>query len=132
METLTLELPAMYGDHHVVEVRQVLLSLPGVKAVYASSCFQVVEVQYDPALSDAQVITDALGAAGYLEELAIPFETGQAVTRRDGPAFFRHTAAYQQTGRAVSFAQQTGYAGRALWPCPGIGTLDAKLLDEGE
>ena len=132
METLILELPAMYGDHHVVEVRQILLNLPGVQAVYASSCFQSVEIQYDPAHSDSSAITAALGAAGYLEALAVPFETGQAATSRTGSTYFRHTAAYQQTGRSVSFAQDTGHTGRALWPCPGIGTLEANLLDEGD
>ena len=35
MEVLTLELPAMYGDHHVVEVRRILLEIPGVDNVYA-------------------------------------------------------------------------------------------------
>ena len=49
METFVLELPTMYGDHHVVEVRRLLLGLPGVEEVYASSGFQSVEVTYDPA-----------------------------------------------------------------------------------
>jgi len=42
MKTI-LELPAMYGDHHVTEVRHILLGLDGVKDVYASSGFRVVE-----------------------------------------------------------------------------------------
>ena len=37
----------MYGDHHVVEVRRLLLEMPGVTDVYASSSFQVVEVAFD-------------------------------------------------------------------------------------
>ena len=41
MKTLSLELPAMYGDHHVIEVRRILLEIDGVKDVYASSSFQV-------------------------------------------------------------------------------------------
>ena len=48
MDTLTLEVKTMYGDHHVVEVRRILLGLPGVEDVYASSSFRVVEVTYDP------------------------------------------------------------------------------------
>ena len=30
MKVLTLELPAMYGDHHVVDVRRILFDMPGV------------------------------------------------------------------------------------------------------
>ena len=30
MNTLSLDLPSMYGDHHVTEVRHLLLELPGV------------------------------------------------------------------------------------------------------
>ena len=48
MEKITISAPAMYGDHHVVEVRRILLETPGVEDVYASSCFQAVEVTFDP------------------------------------------------------------------------------------
>jgi hypothetical protein len=40
MNTLTLELPAIYGDHHVLEVRRILFELPGIEDVYASSNFR--------------------------------------------------------------------------------------------
>ena len=30
MEIITLDVPAMYGDHHVVEVRRILLEISGV------------------------------------------------------------------------------------------------------
>jgi copper chaperone CopZ len=133
MEILTFELPAMYGDHHVIEVRQILLGLPGVHSVNASSCFQVVEVQYDPAQVNAQAISDALDSAGYLRELLIPVEMGEAATARTEGSYFRHTAAYEQTGRAVSFAQKVAFSGRALWPCPGMGIIEASMKDaEGE
>lgn len=124
METLTLDLPAMYGDHHVIEVRRILLGLPGVEAVNASSCFRAVEVTYQPSQIDADAITARLNEAGYLGELTLPFESGEAATSSNGqPVYFRHTAAYQQTGRVVSFAQQVEGTMRALWPCPGLGTI---------
>ena len=62
----------MYGDHHVIEVRRLLLELPGVQDVYASSAFQVVEVTYDPAQLDAGAITARLDEAGYLGDLLVP------------------------------------------------------------
>ena len=45
MEEVQIHVPAMYGDHHVLEVRRILLELPGVLDVYASSCFQTVQVK---------------------------------------------------------------------------------------
>jgi copper chaperone CopZ len=47
METKTFDAPALYADHHVTEVRRILLELEGVTDVYASSAFQTVEVTYD-------------------------------------------------------------------------------------
>lgn len=130
MEKLTLELPAMYGDHHVLEVRRILLEMPGVAEVYASSCFHVVEVTYDPARLDADQIRARLEEAGYTGPLAVPVETGQAVYGRDGDTFFRHTTAFAQVGQTVSFAQRVSYAGRPLWPCPGLGVVKAMNGDE--
>ena len=95
MEKLTLDLPTMYGDHHVIEVRRILLEMGGIEDVYASSAFHLVEVSYDPAQIDADTIKGKLEEAGYFEELIIPVETGEPV---QGPTdlgtFFRHTAAY--------------------------------------
>ena len=44
MKKISLDLPTLFGDHHVTEVRRLLLELPGVAEVYASSSFQIVEV----------------------------------------------------------------------------------------
>jgi len=123
----------MYGDHHVSEVRRILLELPGVESVYASSCFQVVEVTCDPARIDADAITARLDQAGYLGNLSTPLETGVAAASSDRKeAFFRHTIAYQQTGRNIGFAQTVSYTGRALWPCPGMEPARNKELNDGE
>jgi copper chaperone CopZ len=124
METLTLRLPAMYGDHHVLEVRRILLDLPGVADLYASSCFQVVEITYDPALLPPEKIESALADAGYSQDLSIPAESGIASYGTESPdTYFRHTTAFEQTRQVVSFAQTVTSAGRPLWPCPGLGVL---------
>lgn len=121
-DTLTVELPAMYADHHVVEVRRILLELPGVRDVYASSAFHLAEVSFDPQQISDEEITRSLGSAGYLEDLIVPVE-------KDTPGvngraeFFRHTAAYDQTHSAVTFGQHVSYLGRPLWNCPGMGVL---------
>jgi len=122
MTHLTLSLPAMYGDHHVTAVRQILMALPGIRRLYASSCFQLVEVTYDPESVSEAAIVAALEEAGYLHTPGIPVETGQAAYGRDeATTFFRHTTAYQQTQKVIGFAQDTRTNGRPFWPCPGIG-----------
>lgn len=124
METLTIDLPAMYGDHHVVEVRRLLLEMPGVEDVYASSSFQVAEVTYDPKKVDEEALKGALDEAGYLHDLVVPAEAGAPATELErDEAFFRHTTAYEQTKEVVGFAQNVNYSGRPLWPCPGLGVI---------
>jgi copper chaperone CopZ len=131
MDTLTLDLPAMYGDHHVTEVRRLLSEMPGVEDVYASSAFQVVEVAFDPKKVKPDAIKAALGEAGYLEELAVPVETGVATYWEEGhDTFFRHTASYEQTKEVVGFAQSVSYSGRPLWPCPGMGVIQTQASEE--
>jgi len=124
METITFELPIMFGDHHVLEVRRLLLALPGVSEVYASSCFQVVEINYDENEISKKTIQDKLEKSGYLGEFHLPVESGATADKRNGkPVFFRHTAVIEQAGPTVSFSQNAPYQGRPLWPCPNLGTL---------
>jgi len=126
MEIKTFETPALYGDHHVSEVRRILLELTGVSEVYASSAFQVIEVKYDPAKINAEQITACLEEAGYLGEVPMLIETGIAVEKIGGDHFFRHTAVYETIKGTVSFAQRVDYNGRPLWPCPGLGAVKVK------
>ncbi len=125
METVTLELPAMYGDHHVIEVRKILLNLSGVTEVYASSAFHAAEITFDPAQNSKEAITAALGEAGYLDDLLVPAEVGAHAydTNTSDLTYIRHTSAFKQTKKTVSFGQNTTQAGRALWPCPGMGVI---------
>jgi len=125
VKEISLDLPTMYGDHHVTEVRRLLLEMPGVEDVYASSGFRIAEIQYDEATIDPEAIRAKLEEAGYLGELPIPVERGALEERKNGDKpFFRHTTAYEQTGSMVSFAQKVPFAGRPLWPCPGMGPIN--------
>ena len=135
MEKAIINVPAMYGDHHVLEVRQILFAQSGVDDVSASSCFQTVEVEFDPAKTNSEEITAILAEAGYLDPLPIPAETGVAVTQRaddDGVNYFRHTTAFEQAKDVVSFAQDVQTTGRALWPCPSVGVIKAKDEEKEE
>jgi copper chaperone CopZ len=129
MQQISFELPAMYGDHHVIAVRRLLTQLSGVSDVYASSGFQMVEVTFDQAQVGPEAIEQTLAAAGYLGDLPSPIEQ----TSQDGQKpFMRHTVAYAQTGQIVGFAQKAPYAGRPLWPCPGIGPMPPHTKTEEE
>lgn len=128
METKSFEAPALYGDHHVSEVRRILLELTGVNDVYASSAFQVIEVTFDPTKINAEQIEACLQDAGYLGEVPMLIETGIAVEKKEGDMFFRHTAVYETVKSTVSFAQRVEYSGRPLWPCPGMSPV--KKTDE--
>jgi|SRR5512139_873146 copper chaperone CopZ len=124
METKTFEVPALYADHHVTEVRKILLELEGVKDVYASSAFQIVEVTYDETKINDLEIAVKLDDAGYLGEWTLPIETGAAAQTTEGQnPYFRHSTTYETTKQTVSFGQKVPYQGRPLWHCPGIGAV---------
>lgn len=126
MTLLTLELPAMYGDHHVVEVKRLLMDLDGVQEVYASSCFRAAEITYNSRKVKKAEITATLEKAGYIGELPIPVESGEPLYgRKNGGSTYRHTAALGEmaTANEVSFKQEIKYGGRPLWPCPGMGPI---------
>jgi copper chaperone CopZ len=134
METLTLELPAMYGDHHVTEVRRLLMALAGVVKVYASSSFHLVEIDFDSSQTTSDQITACLDESGYLGDLMIPVEIGVEGTRQGNgngnKILFRHTSATEEASRTVRFSQTLPSAGRPLWPCPGLGTITSQHLEE--
>ena len=120
MEALVLDVPAMYADHHVVEVRRILLEAPGVDVVDASSAFRTVEVGFDPERTSADALRALLDEAGYLSDLAIPLETGQPAIGSNGETYFRHSTAHEIAGTSVGFTQEITSPGRPLWPCPGF------------
>lgn len=122
MATLTIELPTMYGDHHVTEVRRILFELPGVEDIYASSSFHQVQVTYDSKKTTKKEITETLEKAGYLGELPIGQETNKAVSKNGDRKSFRHTTTNEHT-KQIGFMRETNFSGRPLWPCPGIGPL---------
>jgi excisionase family DNA binding protein len=133
MEKVVFDVPSMYGDHHVVEVRRILLEMSGVEQVYASSAFQAVEVDFDPEKVSVEQIKTRLAEAGYLEELSVPVEDSTAAAPNGKKPFMRHTAAHEQAQQTVSFAQIVSYSGRPLWPCPGMGVVEVpKTNQSGE
>ena len=132
MATTSIELPSMYGDHHVIEVRRILLELDGVSEVYASSGFQVVEIEYNSKKTPKKDLVAALEKAGYTSDFAIPEESSTPANEDRDSAYFRHTEASEQTGNTVSFEQAVKVQRSPLWPCPGMGPVKTQILEVDE
>jgi copper chaperone CopZ len=131
MKTKIFEAPALYGDHHVTEVRRILLELEGVMDVYASSAFQTIEVTYDETKINDLEIAVKLDEAGTSANGQYPSNWETAAQQGDGQKpFFRHTATYETIKHTVSFGQRVSYQGRPLWHCPGIGVVKMDEEDE--
>ena len=115
MQSLQIELPAMYGDHHVLAVRQVLLGMTGVESVQTSAAWRAAKIEYDPDKISPEQIETRLAEEGYTEPAGAPvLEPGEQHTQR-------FTAAFVEAGKQVSFAPvfRAGEA-RPLFPCPGM------------
>jgi hypothetical protein len=132
MASFSLELPSMYGDHHVLEVRRILLEQDGVSNVYASSGFQVVEVEYNSKKTPKKDLIAALEKAGYTSDFKIPEEQSIPANEQKETAYFRHTEASENTGNIVSFEQSVKVQRSPLWPCPGMGAVKTKTLEVDE
>ena len=112
------------GSLWAASVWRLISALPGITDIYASSSFQIIEVNYDEKLVTEEEIKQKLEDAGYLGELSLPVELGAVFNEKNGQEpFFRQTAVHQQTRDSIGFAQNAPFSGRPLWPCPEIGTL---------
>ena len=65
VETITLEIPKMYGDHHMSAVHHVLAQLPGIGKVWASAAQHKVQITFDPTVTEPAEIAAQLAKAGY-------------------------------------------------------------------
>lgn len=65
MQKITLDVPSMYADHHVLAVRDLLAGLAGVEEIYASSAWKQIQVSFDPAQLEEAAIRQTLADGGY-------------------------------------------------------------------
>ena len=72
MNVLVIEVPAMYGDHHVLRARRALLDVKGVDEVMASAARRRVAVKFDETVTSAEAVRTALDKAGYAPDAIIP------------------------------------------------------------
>ena len=65
MEEITLTVPGLGADHHVLKVRDALATLDGLERVEASAKDRTLTLLIDPSRLDAARVADHLAAAGY-------------------------------------------------------------------
>jgi copper chaperone CopZ len=65
MEQVTLAVPGMWADHHVLAVRDLLRQHDAVSSTTASALARTVSVEYDASRIDPQRITALLTEGGY-------------------------------------------------------------------
>ena len=65
MEELTLAVPGMWADHHVLAVRDLLREDDAVASTTASALVRAVRIEYDASRTDPQRLTALLAAGGY-------------------------------------------------------------------
>lgn len=74
METMTIEIPKLYGDHHVQAVHQALAGLSGIQNIWASAAERQVRVVYDPEkVAPASIL-------GRLAEAGLPSKNGDSLS----------------------------------------------------
>jgi copper chaperone CopZ len=84
MKKVVLDVPTLWADHHVLRVRDALISLEGVEDVYASSAWNQVLVAYEEGKTDVTALEKALTQAGYpVGEGELPVLVQPAERRRD-------------------------------------------------
>jgi len=97
MEEITLQIPRMWADHHVLAVRQALVDV-GVEHIEASAARKLLRLAFDPAAVGREQILQALAEAGYAPAESIEFPQ-PAANKDRGSAWFTRTGRVTQTNR---------------------------------
>lgn len=84
MTKVTIDVPALWADHHVLKAREALIDLEGVREVYASSAWKQILVDYNSRTIQRADLEQALADAGYpVGEGAPPVLAHTNAVRRD-------------------------------------------------
>ena len=86
MRKIVVDVPEMYGDHHVLRVREALLNAAGVSEVTASSARRKVAVAFDESVTTPEALRDAIAAAGYSFEVQAQPES--PLRHEDGSSWY--------------------------------------------
>jgi copper chaperone CopZ len=86
MKRIVLEVPGMYGDHHVLRVREVLLGAQGISEATASAARRTVAVKFDEKATSAEAIQETLSGAGYPPDASLAREFPER--HKDGSGWY--------------------------------------------
>jgi copper chaperone CopZ len=100
MASVTINLPKMFADHHVLKVRDVLYAVDGVEDVVASSAWQAVIVTYQPDKTNPTTIEKTLTDAGYPPDAPTPILATLEGTQNKDPAWAAVAPRARQTNAA--------------------------------
>jgi len=125
MKQARLDIPVLYGDHHVLEIKKILSGVEGVKEFYISSAYKLVKIEYDEKITTEDALKSILEEAGYKGELGFEIEKLDVDPREDDhKKHFRKGVLYDQTGLTQGFKQKATKTTRKVWPSPGMGNLE--------
>ena len=82
MSKAAFTIPALWADHHVLAIRDLLGALPGVSNIASSAMNKQVSLDFDSKATSPDAIAKALAAAGY-EPGEIP-QAGPAPRQKAG------------------------------------------------
>ena len=116
MQRVILSIPALFGDHHTIAIRQIIGRLEGVQDIQVSAATHQAVLQYYPDVVTQEEIENALASSSYSlgnDQLAFPLPVAEIAAR--------HSAITIGAGDAMGFSEQIPTPqGRPLWPCPGF------------
>lgn len=75
MERISVDIPAMYGDHHAAEVHQCVAAMPGVEEVWASAASRRLTVTFNPEVVTREAILEQIESSGYPVADGVPDES---------------------------------------------------------
>ncbi len=87
MKRIVVNVPGMYGDHHVLRVRELLLKSAGVNDVTASAARRKVAIEFDEALTSGEAIEELLASSGYPSD-ALPPSVAYPKRHEDGSSWY--------------------------------------------
>jgi copper chaperone CopZ len=125
MKQAKFDIPVLFGDHHVLEIRRILSEVEGVKDIFISSAYNFLKIEYDESATSEEAIKTLLEEAGYYGDLGFEFEQfGLEPGSGDHKKHFRKGVLYDQTGQTQGFTQKATKTSREDWPSPGMGKLE--------
>ena len=125
MQQVKFEIPVLYADHHVLEIKNILKEVEGIKDFFISSAFKIVKIDFDESAISEEELKTLLVKAGYHGDLGFENEEFSTEPGSKGhKKHYRKGVLYTQTGLTQGFKQNVTKTTRKEWPIPGMGVLD--------